>query len=178
MNMPVQNDRLLRYVEMTAPENEVATLDEMFQRMTCRVPGVEGKEGRPEGLPGICSTWNVPYGRMLKWLMEDANRFAVYKRALEVAAHGLMAEVIDIADRDSPYVQRDKLQVATRIKVAEFHAPETYRPRSTVDMNVNHSSWGERLRRARERVIEHDETVLVSVELGPVLVADADGDPI
>jgi hypothetical protein len=170
MNMPIQNDRLLRYAEMTSPEREGATLEEMFQRMTCRVPGVEGKEGRPEGLPAICSTWNVPYGRVLTWLMADVNRWAVYKRALEVAAHGLMAEVVDIADRDSPYVQRDKLQVATRIKVAEYHAPDIYRQRQTVDMNVTHAGWGERLRRARERVIEHEPEASS--------VVDADGDPI
>src|SRR5437899_3445981 len=154
MGMPIRSDRIARFVEMTTAEREAATLDEMFQRMTSRVPGVEGPAGRPEGLPAICASWDVPYGRVLTWLMADANRYTVYKRALEVAAHGLMAEVVEIADRDSPYVQRDKLQVATRIKVAEYHAPEIYRPRSTVDMNVSHAGWGERLRRARERVIE------------------------
>lgn len=133
---------------------EAATLEEMFQRMTCRVPGVEGKEGRPEGLPAICASWDVPYNRMLTWLMADAARYSVYKRALEVAAHGLVAEVVEIADNESPYVQRDKLRVSTRFKMAEFHAPEIYRQRQTVDMNVTHAAWGERLRRARERVIE------------------------
>lgn len=152
--MPIRADRLARFVEMTSPECELRTLEEMFQRMTTRAEGIEGKEGRPQGLPEICAAWDVPYGRMVTWLMADANRYGVYKRALEVAAHGLMAEVVDIADRDSPYVQRDKLQVMTRIKVAEYHAPDIYRPRSTVDMNVSHAGWGERLRRARERVIE------------------------
>ena len=155
--MPIMTDRAARYLELTSPEHEAATLEEMFQRMTCRVPGIEGKEGRPEGLPAICVSWDIPYGRMLTWLMADAARYSVYKRALEVAAHGLMAEVIDIADNDSPYVQRDKLRAGMRLKFAEYHAPDMYRQRQTIDMNVTHAAWGERLRRARERVIEHEE---------------------
>lgn len=149
--MPIQNDRVARFVEMTG-EREAATLDEMFQRMTTPVSGIEG--GKPEGLPAICAAWDVPYGRVMAWLMADAGRYGVYKRALEVAAHGLVAQVIDIADSDSPYVQRDKLKITTRKWIAEQHASDIYRPRSTVDMNVSHAGWGDRLRRARERVIE------------------------
>lgn len=164
MGMPIQMDRVARFLELTAPEVEAATLEEMFQRMTCRVDGVEGVAGRPEGLPAICATWNIPYGRMLTWLMADTGRYGVYKKALEVAAHGLMAEVVEIADNDSPYVQRDKLKVTTRIKVAEYHAPDIYRPRNTVDVNVTHAAWGERLRRARERLIEGETVETIEEE--------------
>ena len=150
--MPVGADRVARYLELV--EREAETLEEMFQRMTSRVEGIEGPEGRPEMLPAICASWDVPYGRILTWLMADAGRYEVYKRALEIAAHGLVAETVQIADSENQFTQRDRLRVATRFKVAEYHAPAMYRPRQTVDMNVKHEGWGERLRRARERVIE------------------------
>jgi hypothetical protein len=131
--MPIQNDRLLKFVEMTSAEHEGATLEEMFQRMTCRVDGVAGPEGRAEGLQAICAAWGVPYGRMLTWLMMDARRYAVYERALEVAAHGLISEVIEIADNESPATQRDRLRVDARFRVAESHARDKYGKRVQMD---------------------------------------------
>lgn len=175
----IQTDRVARLAERIAPENEAATLDEIFQRMTTRAAGIEGPLGRPEGLPAICAAWDVPYGRVLTWLMADEKRYAIYKRALEVAAHGLVAEVIEIADNDSPFIQRDRLRVGTRLKVAEYHAPDMYKARTAVDVSVSHIGWGDRLRRARERVIDGNsidsavdvsrETTVEPVEpVGPV----------
>lgn len=132
MNSPVKADRLARFAEMTSPEREAATLEEMFQRMTCRVEGVEGPQGAAEGLPAICTSWGVPYGRVLTWLMADANRYGVYERALEIAAHALVAETVEIADNDSPATQRDRLRVDTRFRVAKHHAPERYGERIEV----------------------------------------------
>jgi hypothetical protein len=63
---------------------------------------------------------------MLTWLMMDAKRYAVYERALEVAAHALIAETVEIADNESPATQRDRLRVDTRFRVAESHAREKY----------------------------------------------------
>lgn len=131
--MPAAADKMARFLELTSPERESATLEEMFQRMTCRVDGVEGPEGRPEGLPGICATLNVPYGRMLTWLMMDTKRYAIYERALEVAAHALIAETVEIADSESPATQRDRLRVDTRFRVAESHAREKYGKRVQMD---------------------------------------------
>jgi len=159
MSMPIQADRVARLLALTSPESEAATLEEIFQRMTSGVPGVEGPLGRPEGLPTICKAWDVPYGRVLTWLMADQKRYEVYQRALEVAAHGLVAETVEIADSENQFTQRDRLRVATRFKVAEYHAPAIYRQRQTVDMNVKHEGWGDRLRRARERVIEHEPEI-------------------
>jgi hypothetical protein len=124
MSQPV--DRMARFQEMISVSRETSTLDEMFQRMTCRVDGIEGKEGRPEGLQAICASWDIPYGKMLTWLMMDSKRYAVYERALEVAAHALIAETVDIADNESPATQRDRLRVDTRFRVAESHAREKY----------------------------------------------------
>jgi hypothetical protein len=125
---------MARFLEVTDVSRETSTLEEMFQRMTCRVDGIEGSEGRPEGLPAICASWNVPYGRMLTWLMMDAKRYAVYERALEVAAHALIAETVQIADNESPATQRDRLRVDTRFRVAESHAREKYGKRLQMEM--------------------------------------------
>ncbi len=131
MSQPIRADRIARFTELI--EREDVTLEEMFQRMTARVDGVEGPQGRPETLEEICSTWNVPYGRVLNWLMADAKRYAQYERALEVAAHALVAETVDIADNDSPATQRDRLLVETRFRVARHHAPEKYGERVQVE---------------------------------------------
>lgn len=162
MSRPVATDRMARFLEMTSAEREEETLGEMFQRMTCRVPGIEGAEGRPEGLPAICSTWNVPYGRMIDWLMADAERYARYQRALEVRSHELVDEVVGIADRESPATQRDRLRVDTRFRVAQFHAPRMYAPRQEVTHELGQSftealleiSKRRALERPAERVIE------------------------
>lgn len=125
MSMPKRADRVARFLEMTSAEREGSTLDEMFQRMTCRIDGIEGADGRPEGLPAICASWNVPYGRMLAWLMADAKRYAVYERALEVRAHELIGEVVDIADGEA-FPQEKRVRIDTRFRVAEAHAAEKY----------------------------------------------------
>jgi terminase small subunit-like protein len=126
MGSPVKSDRLARFVEIVAPEREEGTLEEMFQRMTSG-----------EGLPGVCASWDVPYGRMLTWLMGDEKRYAVYLRALEVRGHALVDEAVSIADEQKeafrkngstydPDVARDTLRVQTRLRVAKAHAPALY----------------------------------------------------
>lgn len=131
MNMPVRADRVARFTELV--EREEATLEEMFQRMTARVEGIEGPAGRPETLQEICKAWDVPFGRVMAWLMADAKRYAQYERALEVAAHALVAETVDIADNESPATQRDRLRVETRFRVARHHAPEKYGEKMQLD---------------------------------------------
>ena len=122
MSMPVRVDRVARYVELIGREAE--TLEEIGQRMA---------EG--EGLPAICRSWDVPYGRVLGWLMADAERYAVYCRALEVAAHGLVAEAVPLADEAASLVAEGAkpaavtakaLQVDTRFRVAKHHAAKMY----------------------------------------------------
>lgn len=114
-------DRVARFVEMTAPEREGALLDEMVQRMC----GVGSPAGECEGLPAICRAWDVPYGKVLMWLMADEDRYAVYQRAVEVQAHALMEDVIGIADSGED-VQRDKLRVDTRFRKAKHLAPKVW----------------------------------------------------
>lgn len=105
---------MARFLQAISPASEVATLDEMSQRM-----------GDGEGLPSICKGWDVPYGRVLSWLMADEKRYAVYERALEVAAHALVSEGVGIADAAED-VPKARLQVDTRFRTAQFHAREKY----------------------------------------------------
>ena len=107
-------DRAARYIALIEREGE--TLEEISQRMA---------DG--EGLPAICRAWDVPYGRVLGWLMADAKRYAVYQRALEVAAHALVSETVAISDGEPEGdTQRDRLRVDTRFRVAKHHAPKVY----------------------------------------------------
>jgi len=164
--MPVAADRVARFVEMTSVEREAATLDEMFQRMTSVPDGVVGVQ--PEGLPAICQAWGVPYGRVLTWLMGDANRYGVYERALAVASHALIAETVEIADNDSPATQRDRLRVDTRFRVARHHAPDKYGER----VEVTHT---ERMEVVLEtpasdllKLVRRSETIDVTPEVVPL----------
>lgn len=119
----IRSDRIARYLAKIAPECEVETLDEMVQRMTGMVDG-DGVVVM-QGLPEICRSWDVPYGKVLLWLMSDEKRYELYKRALEVQAHALVSETVGIAD-EGVDTQRDKLRIETRLKVAEKHAPGMY----------------------------------------------------
>lgn len=118
----IMQDRIARTLEKFADGQ--ATLDEMAQRMG----GALCVDGVPvyQGLPEICREWDVPYGRVLAWLMADADRYAVYQRALEVQAHLLVAETVSIADDPENDVARDKLRVETRFRVAKHHASKVY----------------------------------------------------
>jgi hypothetical protein len=107
-------DRVARFLEATSVSRETQTMDEISQRM-----------GDGEGLPAICKGWDVPYSRMLSWLMADEKRYAAYERALEVAAHALVSEVVPLVDAsdDTP---KARVQMDARFRTAQFHAREKY----------------------------------------------------
>lgn len=136
-------DRVARYLDLIqAPE----TLEVIGQRLA---------DG--ETLMEVCRAWDVPYGRVMTWLMADGPRFEIYKRALEVAAHKHVSETVEIAEGVTrpvldekgkpvldefqrpilmqPDVVRDKLRVETRFRVAKYHAPSVYGEK----MEVKHS---------------------------------------
>jgi hypothetical protein len=148
MSAPIKADRLARFNELIASED--STLEELFQRMTCTPEG----GSRPESLSEVCAAWDVPYGRMLGWLMADADRYATYQRALEIAAHELVAQTLEIADtpeegvtvktksdgsveetREDRLAHR-RLKVETRFRIAKHHAPQLYGER--IEVNNNH----------------------------------------
>lgn len=128
----ILNDRLVRFVEKTSPEHEAEFLEEMAQRMTSRIEGIEGPEGRPESLQAICKSLDIPFGRVMTWLMADAKRYAVYERALEVAAHADASEVVAIADGPG-FPQEKRVRIDARKWSSQVHAPEKYGERVRVD---------------------------------------------
>ena len=121
----VTADRVARYLAKV--EDAETTLEEMVARMTGAMVGADG-EPEYQGLPAICAAWDVPYGRVMAWLMADEARYAVYSRALQVQAKALVSEAVPIADgvltKDD--VAAAKLRVDTRFRVAEFHDSAVY----------------------------------------------------
>jgi hypothetical protein len=123
-------DRNARYLEMVSPERADETLSEIQQRMA---------DG--EHLPAICKAWGIPYSRVLGWLMADASRYAVYQRALEIAAHALVARAVPLADEAASLiadgakpaaVTAKALQIDTCFRVAKHHAAKVYGESDTV----------------------------------------------
>ena len=123
----IMQDRMARYLERIERPDE--TLDEIVQRMT-------GSAGSYEGLPAICRAWDVPYGKVIGWLMADAERYAVYDRALAFQAKALVSEAVEIADEGGDDVARDKLRVETRFRLAKYHDSKVYGDKVDVNHNV------------------------------------------
>src|SRR5260221_7443531 len=120
----VMTDRVARLLELTSAERGDSTLTELEQRM------FDG-----EGLPAICKSWDVPYGRVLNWLIADAGRYARYERALETQAHEGIAQTGPLSDEAAALiaagakpaaVTAKALQIDTRFRAARYHAPKVY----------------------------------------------------
>lgn len=136
VGMPVRGDREARYLSLIGDEPRL--LDEMVSRMTGGVATRnEGGEWdhRYEGLPEICRDWDVSYGKVLGWLMADESRYAVYQRALEIQAKGLVSEVVGLAD-GAEDVAKAKLMVDTRFRLAKYHDSRVYGDKVDVNHNV------------------------------------------
>jgi len=178
--MPIRADRLARFMEMTDVSRETQTLEEMFQRMTAAPEGVVGMQ--PEGLPAICEAWGVPYGRVLAWLMAEVKRYSVYERALEVAAHALVAETVAIADNESPFTQRDRLRVQTRFQVARHHASKLYgeqlevKHSGEITMSMALSQIAAKRLREGTLKIASDEGIIDVTPIQALQGAEPDGD--
>lgn len=82
-----------------------------------------------ETLKDIAREWEIPYGRLAQWVIEDRERSEQYNVALKVWADALAQECVAIADEQSmvekrdggafdPDVPRDKLRIDTRLRLA------------------------------------------------------------
>lgn len=82
-----------------------------------------------ETLKEIAKDWEIPYGRLAQWVIEDRERSEQYNVALKVWADALAQECLAIADEQSevekagggtfdPDVPRDKLRIDTRLRIA------------------------------------------------------------
>lgn len=136
-----------------------ATLDEIVHRVSTPTENTDGSLEPPDTLNELCRAWDVPYGRVLEWLMADEIRYSRYKRALEMGAHALVGEIVRISDQASPYVQRDKLRIDARKYIARVHAPELYADRTEIKHSgeVSFSLALQQIAARRVRTIEHDE---------------------
>ena len=97
--------------------------------LTMDVLGLRLAEG--EKLRAVAAAWQVPYPRLLAWILCDEGRQAQYVRALELHAHHLVAETVEIADAvaatgEPVAVQAAKLRIETRFKIAAHHARSLY----------------------------------------------------
>lgn len=106
---------LARFAEVT--ENP-STMPILAQRLS---------EG--ETLKEIAKDWEIPYGRLAQWVIEDRERSEQYNVALKIWADSLAQECVSISDEQNmvttergttfdPDVPRDKLRIETRLKLA------------------------------------------------------------
>lgn len=74
-----------------------------------------------ETLKEIAAAWQIPYGRLAQWIIEDRERTEQYNAALEIWADSLALETVKIADdavADRDAVAKAKLQTAVRLSLA------------------------------------------------------------
>jgi len=172
----VMQDRIARFTDFIGRAD---ALDEIVQRMC-------GVAGPCEGLPEICRSMDLPYGKVLLWLMADQMRYAEYEKALEIQSHELVAQVLDIVDRepmltdkggvDGGEVTLRRLQVDSRFKLAGFHAPKKYVERKELKVEHRHD-LAERLVAARGRVARQEIDVTDAEVLPMQIPAEAVSTP-
>lgn len=119
-----------------------------------------------ESLREIAVSWGLPYRRFLAWIAANGELTEQCKRVRELAGIELRMEGLEIVDEVEGALE------PTHVAAAKIRAE--YRERLSRDLNrplfgkftkqevVISGDWGERLRRARERVI--DATVVPLVE--------------
>lgn len=67
---------------------DATLMDQIVQRVA--------EEG--ETLKGLAKLWQVPYGALSQWIIEDRERSEMYSRALRFAAETFVHEIVPIAD--------------------------------------------------------------------------------
>lgn len=120
-----------------------------------------------------CRYQSVDRGLVWALLTETPDRYARYERALRGVADELVGDVVGLAARASvETVAVDKLQIDTNLKVGVLYDPGRFGKQTKVTHEVG-GDFGERLRRARERVVEPVEDAVVIEPAKPAAVADA-----
>ena len=104
-------------------------------------------------LTDLAGHYALDRGLLWALLSESEERLGRYYRALKGVADEYVGEVVGIADGASvEEVQVNKLQIEARMKVAEKYDAVRFGKQTRVTHEVN-VDFGERLRRAQERVI-------------------------
>ena len=113
----------------------------------------------------VCEDNGWTFGAFRRWVDADEGRSAAYREALRIAADAKFQEcggIVDDVPADAAEVAKARLRTAWRIRAAEVWDRAGYG--KTVRHEVGLSAdYAERLRRARERVIEGE---VVSPALG------------
>jgi hypothetical protein len=110
-----------------------------------------------ESLRDIARAWQIPYMRFVAWIAANGDLTEQCKRVRELAGIELRMEGLEIIDDATPEtvsVAKEQAQYRERLS-RDLNRPlfgkfTKHEHTHTVDL-------GERLRRARERVIEHEE---------------------
>ena len=111
---PVKRERLRRFGELVAPENEEQTLLALEERIS-----------RGMGFDAICRELDQPRTRFLVWLQADEERWSFFLKAHEARAINYVSEAMGIADGEGDAADK-KLRVETRFRYAKHHAPGLY----------------------------------------------------
>lgn len=141
-----------------------------------------------ERLREIAKAWEIPYGRLAAWIAEDAERKSQYEAALSIWADSLAQEAVAIADEQAevvkengetfdPNVQRDKLRIDTRLKLASRWNRERYGERvqhqhTGLQPSLTIVLAGEEV--PQVRVIEHEPVQALTVA-APTAPAEVEG---
>ena len=127
-------------------------------------------------LRGVARLWKIPYGRLAAWICEDVERTASYEQALRIWVDSLAQETIDLADNAEETkvaIAKARIQIDTRIRLAERLNRERYGPSLKVERPVVVEPNAGLLQEAREllrlvvrrelpapRVIEAESTLI------------------
>lgn len=128
---------IARLAEVVA---DASTMSIIVQRIT--------DADEPESLKDIARAWKVPLGRLSEWITADRERTEQYANALRIAYEQAAFDTVRIADGTpqqavdpsgkplfdevgkpvliTPDVQRDKLRIDTRLKLASKLAREKF----------------------------------------------------
>jgi hypothetical protein len=114
-----------------------------------------------ETLKSIAKGWQIPYGKLAEWLIEDRERSERYNAALKIWADSLAQESVGIADdggTEAGEVQRDKLRIDTRLKLAGKWNRDRYGDATEVKHTGSVSLLAILSSMPRGNVIEQDAT--------------------
>jgi hypothetical protein len=113
-----------------------------------------------ESLKEIAEAWQIPYRRFLAWIASNGELTETCKRVRELAGVELRIEGMELLDEATPDSPEHVALVKERAKYRESLARDLNRPLFGKQVRHEHThtvDLGERLRRARERVLQAPE---------------------
>lgn len=158
---PVKRDRKRREAILFSEENAERTLGALERHIV----------DKGQGVAAVCKEHGWSVLEFMKWIHGDEGRLGRYKAACavrsEVEIEDALAIVDATVDAERPVeVMAAALRAKERWKRAEVFAKETY-GKTLRHEHAAVGDLGERLRRANERVIEHDALKVSDAEVLP-----------